>query len=517
MRIVTGGELVTECLVDQGVRYVFSIIGGQMGTIYDAIGKNPHIDVITPRSETSTAIMACGYAVTTGQPAVSMCTVGAGVVYEVAGLLKAWLTYLPVISIAPQVQSYKMKPNQENLQACEQDELFAPITKFNAIIYHWERIPQLIHRAFREAATGIPGPVHLDIPVDVLFRHKILTSQRRRRMLVPPHQSRYIGPISGDESALEKAGETLKSAKNPLVIVGQGLGRPGRFPQVRERLDKLGIPFLGTRLSGGAFDAGDQFFAGDALGFANSEPGKKILAEADCLLVVGLDPDSLKILDRTNTVPVIQVETDPAAMLTGDQTIPVYADPVSALNSLESVLAQKKGRRPVAWKNKVLKAGDAIARDILQQAGPQLETAFNLLDGDSIKDAIFVADGGPASYVPAFLKTRKHAGLHVMDQEDMSGAGLPFAIGAALGNPGRSVVLICDKDSLFHHLRELQPAEDLGVGITILCVDEEPNQGNVANLEKVLEGLGCHVHRAGDKPGIANILRHKGQPGAVLV
>lgn len=517
MKITTGGEIVVKSLVDQGVRYVFSIIGGQMGTIYDAIGKNPSIDVITPRSETSTALMACGYTVTTGLPAVAMCTVGAGVVYEVGGLIKAWLDYLPVISIAPQVQSYKMKPNQENLQACEQDLLFSPITKFNAIVYHWERIPQLINRAFREAASGIPGPVHLDIPVDVLFKHRFLTSQRKKRLLPPPHQSRYIGPIPGDAPSLEKACSLLRQAKKPVAVIGQGMGRAGRFPQIKACMEKLEVPFLGTRLSAGAFDAEDSFFMGNAGSFANFEAGRKILEQADCLLIAGLDPESQQILKIAQNATIIQVETDPDAMLGQETAAPVFADPESALNRLAEALARRKGRKPVAWKNKALKTGEAAAQQVLKAADGPIRTAFELLDRDSLKDCILVADGAPAAFAPAFLKSRKHAGGHIMDQGATAGAGLPFAIGAALGNPDRSVILLCDKESLFHHLRELQPAEELGVGITILCVDAAQGPNNAADLEKVLQGFGCHVHRAGEKISMANVLRHKGQAGAVLV
>jgi thiamine pyrophosphate-dependent acetolactate synthase large subunit-like protein len=101
MEISNGGEILVQALARQGVKKVFSIIGGQMGTMYDAIGRHPDMEVITPRSEASAALMACGYTASTGEPCVSMATVGAGVVYETAGLVMAWLDYLPVLSIAP--------------------------------------------------------------------------------------------------------------------------------------------------------------------------------------------------------------------------------------------------------------------------------------------------------------------------------------------------------------------------------------------------------------------------------
>ena len=151
MNLITGGEVLVDCLRAQGVRQVFSIIGGQMGTIYDTIGRREDMDLFVPRCETTVPLMAAGYVASTGRPAVSLTTVGAGVVYEVAGLACAWFDYLPVISLAPQVQSWKTKPHQESLQACNQDEIYFPLTKWNTIVYHWKRIPQLLTRAFREA------------------------------------------------------------------------------------------------------------------------------------------------------------------------------------------------------------------------------------------------------------------------------------------------------------------------------------------------------------------------------
>jgi acetolactate synthase-1/2/3 large subunit len=105
-----------------------------------------------------------------------------------------------------------------------------------------------------------------------------------------------------------------------------------------------------------------------------------------------------------------------------------------------------------------------------------------------------------------------------MDSSDISGAGLPFAIGTAIGNPDNRVTLICDKDSLFYHVRELQPAISMGLDFNIICIDEVNNATNVADTASVLEGLGCDVH--GFDPGKDkdnDLLKHKtGIPGAVI-
>lgn len=201
MNFITGGEILVDCLQAQGVRHVFSIIGGQMGTIYEAISCRDGIDLFIPRCETVTPLMAAGCMAVTGVPAVSLTTVGAGVVYEVAGLTHAWFNYLPVISLAPQVQSWKTKPHRESLQACNQDELYAPLTKWNTIVYHWKRIPAMMNRGFREAYTGVPGPVHIDIPVDILFKRGLWGANDLKKIPFVTREATIPGAMAQLEDA----------------------------------------------------------------------------------------------------------------------------------------------------------------------------------------------------------------------------------------------------------------------------------------------------------------------------
>jgi acetolactate synthase-1/2/3 large subunit len=120
MATYLGADLIVETLAREGVRHVFTVPGGQMIPIHYAIDEHESMELVVPRHEGAAALMACGYSMA-GLPSCVMTTVGAGIAYEVGSLALAWRERLPVISMAPQVQSYKMKPIQENLQACVQD------------------------------------------------------------------------------------------------------------------------------------------------------------------------------------------------------------------------------------------------------------------------------------------------------------------------------------------------------------------------------------------------------------
>ncbi|MFO8056894.1 MAG: thiamine pyrophosphate-binding protein [bacterium] len=496
MTKMTGGELLVETLRDHGVRHIFSIIGGQMCSVYDAISYRADMELVTLRNEAAAPMMAAGCTAVTGLPSVSMCTVGAGVVYEVAGLMAAWYGYLPVISIAPQVQSWKMKPHQENLQGLNQDGIFEPVTKWNAIVYHWKRIPELTNRALREALANAPGPVHLDIPVDVLFKTGKLDDKKRKKIMPPAAHTRFAGSLPGPKDHIEKAGEAFSRNEKPLVVVGQGMGRPGRYPALREMLNKLGAPVLLSDTSSGIMNGKDEYHAG-ALGlFTESDRGLQALQEADLIMIIGLDDQVKEALDKFNyeQKTLVQVEVDPSALLTGERDhIGVNADPVSFLSALTKTI-EVDSNKWSAWLERMQQTGASLSKE-LAVTMPGYASIFKGVAPSLSGNDIVVVDGGePGRAANAFLQDANYVGLYIMNTRDMSGVGLPFAIGAKIGKPDKNVILITDKDSLLRQVQELQTTAGLGVGFSIICTD--PGEGQaLSRAQAILQGLGCETSR----------------------
>lgn len=486
MDVITGGELLVRTLADQGVAHVFSIIGGQMGTIYDAIGRRADMEVITPRSETSAPLMAAGYIASSGRPAVSMATVGAGVVYEMGGFLRAWEDFVPLVSIAPQVQSYKMKPHQENLQACDQDELFRPVTQFTAVCGQVKRIPQLVNRAFREAAGPAPGPVHLDVPVDVLFRHTTLTEKKKKRMAPRADRTRFFGRVPGDPAALDRAVKILSKAKAPLVVVGQGFGRQDRMHGLRPLLAELGAPVISTPAAFGTLPDNPGGFAGFLPRYLSTEGGREALKKADVILLIGRD-QHIRRLDLNGAQGFVQVELDASAFVpAGRNMAHVQADPVSAVEVFLAGIPAKTRNAWASWTADFVSAGKACGKGL-----DPWKPLFDAVSQNMGPKDLIVADGSTAS--PAASCFLRHAGvrdLFVMDHESFGGAGLPFALGAVLANPEGQVYLFMDREALFHHVRELQPAAAMGLDFTLAVLDEETSRHNHADTAAVIRGFG---------------------------
>ena len=188
MRFLTGGDLVAKTLAQEGVEYFVGILGGQITPLFDAIGREPGLKLVVPRNEAAGAMIADGYARASGKPVVVISTVGAGAIYSVAGTGYAWGDHVPIFSISPQVQSWKMYPAQESLQGCYQADMLAGVTRFNCIAYNWKRIPRLVQRALREAYSGERGPVHMDIPVDIFFEYHAVTREAIAQAHAPARQ-----------------------------------------------------------------------------------------------------------------------------------------------------------------------------------------------------------------------------------------------------------------------------------------------------------------------------------------
>ena len=488
MNLIHGGEVLVDCLRKQGVRQVFSIIGGQMGTIYDTIGQRDDIDVFVPRCETVTPLMAAGYTASSGLPSVSLTTVGAGVVYEIGGLAWAWLNYAPVISLALQVQSFKMKPHQENLQACNQDELYTPLTKWTTIIYHWKRIPQLLIRGFREVYTGVPGPVHIDIPVDILFKRGIWSQKRLDKVPVIDREIR----LPGVSAQILSAVGVLKKAKKPVVVLGQGIGRTSRYRDIRGTLSGSGLPVVTTRYSTGVFRDGDEAYAGAASLYAGRDQGRAHLMAADAVVVIGVDPeaiDLISICDWTSK-PIIQIELDPSSFLTHTR-YPVQADPVSAVS--EIVMSGIDAVEKEAWLNRFK---PMIAELACSPVGQGIDGVIEAVAKNTGPNDIIVADGADISSAAACVfRHAEYQDLFCLDEKDMPGVGLPFAIGAAMANKDAGVTLFCDKRSLFAHVRELSPAAQAGISLRIIVADDDDSSVNCSDTEMVLKGFGCSVKR----------------------
>jgi acetolactate synthase-1/2/3 large subunit len=216
MARITGGEALVRCLMNEGVRRVFGIPGGQLLPMIDAItriGKPQEMEYVMTRHESAAAHMADAWARVTGQPAVCSGTVGPGAVNLVPGVWVAQQDSVPMVVITPQIHTNRSYPFRGSQQQLDQHHLMTPITKWSAVVNRWERIPELVQRAFRTALSGRPGPVHLDIPVDVMFE----TRDEEQLRIPSPQRYRALQGPAAPWKLVEEAARQLVHAERPMI------------------------------------------------------------------------------------------------------------------------------------------------------------------------------------------------------------------------------------------------------------------------------------------------------------
>jgi acetolactate synthase I/II/III large subunit len=488
MQVLTGGDLVAKALAQEGVELFVGILGGQILPLFDAVDREPGLRLVVPRSEAAGAMIADGYTRASGRVAAVISTVGAGAIYAAAGTANAWGDHVPIFSISPQVQTWKMYPAQESLQGCYQADMLAAVTRWSCTAYNWKRIPRLIQRALREALSGERGPVHMDIPVDIFYEYHVVTRKKLGELLPPPGSSRFNGSYLPQGTALREALDLLEAAERPLVVAGLGVLREEAWGALSSLSGSLPAPVALTAAAISALGGRDSSYIG-ILGHPALGNLPEALGRSDVLLMIGATLEEqaqvVEMVDRTRT-RFIQTSPEPEMLGSlGVADAALAGDAAAICKALREGISGKSDARR-KWLQacrgsyeKALKGMEEDARD----KGPG--AAVNALGAAMRPEDLMVLDGRDSSYwgsllCPAGGSNTRHQSRGLKG----AGYGLPMALGVKLARPRDRVFALCDTDALLHHVQELDTARREGLAV-IVCVIGEP-----FDWKAVAEGFG---------------------------
>jgi acetolactate synthase-1/2/3 large subunit len=520
---ISGGEILARCLAQEQVRFIFGIIGDQWNSFYDVLarkGDELGIDIIDTRHEAAAAHMADAYARTTGKPGVCLGTVGPGATNLVGGVYAAYADSIPLIILTAQNQTWRIYPDHGATQGLDQISLFKPITKWNAVVWNINRLPQLVQWAFRVATSGRPGPVHLDLPSDVLYGCIDAAP-------AIPEPSRYRGTSrpTADPGLIGEAAKLLVDAQFPLLHAGSGVlwaDATPEFTHLAEHLSAAVSTSVGAR-GAIAEDHPLSFIPGGA-GALQAQNC------ADLVLLVGgrlgdLDfwgkPPAWAPSDRQR---LIQLDISPDMIgVNREVDLALVGDAKSTLRFLlDEVTRRTPKRKPSAlleqcrttqhnWLNGHLEVANADRLPIHPlRVIKEVRAFFN-------RTAISCIDGGNTAVWCSYLNRiyTPRTFLWAGDSGHL-GAGLPFAIGAKLANPDRQVYLITGDGAFMLHLHELETAARRKAPIVaVICNDRR--WGMIAGVQhllfenrfigvdftdvrydKIAEAMGCYGERVED-------------------
>ena len=459
-------DYIFKYLADQGVRHVFLVTGGGAMFLNDALGKEKRLKYVCNLHEQACAIAAEGYARVTGTPGVLSVTTGPGGTNAITGVAGAWLDSIPMLVISGQIKCEtctafypELTLRQLGDQELNITDVVRPITKYAAIVRKPEDIRYELEKAWHLCQSGRPGPVWLDVPLDI--------------QAAQLDESSLSGYTEEEEEHLPETSEIqlseivarLTKAERPAIIAGIGVRHGKSVELLRSLAEQHEIPVL-TSISGiDLIESEHPLFFGRP-GILGERAGNFIMQNSDFLLVLGTRM-GLRIIGyaydkiaRAAFKVMVDADAGELQKPTFKPDIPVYADAGEFLKKLLPQIPESY-RSSSAWlqycrrlkkQYPVVTCGHRERKDYVSTY------AFAELVGNKCTDDAVVVTGNGVAYTSTFqaLPVKKDMRVFANQACASMGYGLPAAIGAAFAGGGREVICLTGDGSLQMNLQELQ-------------------------------------------------------------
>lgn len=475
---LSGAEILVQSLVREGVEVIFGYPGGAVLEIYDKILDSP-IRHYLVRHEQGAAHAADGYARTTGRPGVCLATSGPGATNLVTGIATAYMDSVPLIAITGQVATSLL--GTDAFQEADITGITLPITKHNYLVKKVEDLPRVIKEAFHIATTGRPGPVLVDLPKDVTVAQT--TFQYPDRVDLPS----YRPTLTGHPRQIERAAAEILAASKPLLYVGGGAISGCASAALAKLVELVPMPVTATLMGLGAFPGTDPKFLG-MLGMHGTVAANYATLEADLVIAVGARFDDRVTGYLPSFAPkakIIHIDIDPAEIgknvpvdipIVGDAGL-VLADIVKVLAASSAEARAQKAAEREDWLTRVLRWKADYPLKYGQPESPTglapqfvVEELYRQTNGEAI---ITTEVGQNQMWTAQFYRFDRPRSLASSGGLGTMGYGLPAAIGAQIGNPGRIVINVSGDGSFLMNVQELATAVQYGIPIKVAILNNQ--------------------------------------------
>ena len=445
---MTGAKIIVECLKKEGVEYMFGYPGGVVIPIFHHLFDAPFKFVLT-RHEQGAVHAADGYARASGKVGVVIATSGPGATNLVTGIATANMDSVPLVVFTGQVTTEMI--GNDAFQEADVTGITRPITKHNYLVQDIHDLSRIIKEAFYVASTGRPGPVLIDVPVNI--------SNAEAAFHYPATvQMRGYKPVyKGHPMQIKKACRLIESSKRPVIYSGGGVIISGASRELRQFVKKTGIPITTTLLGMGAYPETDPLSL-EMLGMHGTYYANHAVNESDLLIAIGARFDDRvtgKIAEFIPEAKVIHVDIDPASvskMVKVD--VPIVGDCKQVLKEMNGIVKAPDIKKWIERVNQMKRENPLTYVNSRDSIKPQyvVEKIYALTKGDAV---ICTEVGQNQMWAAQFYKYSKPRTFISSGGLGTMGYGFPAAIGAQFARPDKRVIDIAGDGSIQMNIQEM--------------------------------------------------------------
>lgn len=451
-------ELLVHCLENEGVEYIFGLPGEENMEVLNAL-ENSSIRFITTRHEQGAAFMADVYGRLTGKPGVCLSTLGPGATNLMTGVADANLDCAPLVAITGQVGTDRM--HIESHQYLDLVAMFAPVTKWNAQIVRPSNTPEIVRKAFKLAQSEKPGAVHIDLPENIAAMEAAGV----------PLGANNSGKIYASYRSLGEAAELISKAKNPLILVGNGVIRSRASEALTDFATRLNIPVVNTFMGKGVIPYTHPL-ALWAIGLQQRDIISCAFDETDLVIAVGYDliEFSPKRWNAGGKTPIIHIgersaEVDSSYIA----KVEVVGDIADALNEIVHRADRTGKPEPSSLKLRpsILSGYEEYAYDEGFPVKPQ-KIVYDLRQVMAPADIVISDVGAHKMWMARHYHCDRPNTCIISNGFAAMGIAIPGAIAAKLVHPERRIVAVTGDGGFMMNMQELETAVRIGTPFVTL-------------------------------------------------
>jgi len=461
---MNGAQALIESLKREGVDHIFGYAGATICPAVDALREVPEIGYTLVRTEQNAGHMASGYARVSGKVGVCMVTSGPGATNLITGIATAYMDSIPMVAITGQVPSHLL--GRDIFQEVDITGAVAPFSKHSYLVKDPNQIPRIVREAFHIASTGRPGPVLIDIPIDI-------QEQTLKSFDWPEEVSirGYKPSVKGNDLQIKRVVEAIGKARQPIICAGGGVWLADAQKELLELAEGTGIPVVKTMMGISLMPTRHPLNMG-MIGAHGNHCANKALAKSDLLIMVGtraadraiVQPDEIQ-----RRMATIHIDVDPAEIGKNMQAA------VPLVGNVKVILRQMLDLGITApdcaqWRDQLADYRKAeLSRQFPSRPGSVFPGTVMRRLGDKLNDdAVVCADVGQNQIFTCKYLPQKQGRLLTSGGLGTMGYALPAGVGVKVAKPDRQTVVICGDGSFQMAMNELAAVKYAGMDLKMV-------------------------------------------------